>query len=187
MRNKHRKEEIPTEVTLPITPMLDMAFQMLFFFIATFNPVAASEGQMDLSLPAKSEAAAPDPKDVRTRGESHKVEVDIPTDVTISLRGLQVLKYAGEVSSITVTTTAGPQLLKGADKKEREAELHKQLKQLKASRPKEDTEAKKKVPNARLEAEINIRWSEVVKIMDICYEEGFQVSFSKPLHPGAGQ
>ncbi len=185
MRNKHRQEDKPTEVTLPITPMLDMAFQMLFFFIATFNPVAASEGQMDLSLPAKSEAAAPDPKDVRPKAESHTVEVDIPTDVTISLRGLQVLKYAGEVSSITITTTAGPQLLKGADKEKREAELLKQLKQLKASR--KDADAKKKPPNARVEAEVNIRWSEVVKIMDICYKEGFQISFSKPLHPGAGQ
>ena len=186
MPNKHRTEDKLTEVTLPITPMLDMAFQILFFFIATFNPVAASEGQMDLSLPAKSDAAAPDPNKISPRAESHKTEIVIDADVTISLRGIQVPKFAGEVSSIMITTNRPPEILKGADKEERKAELRKQLKQLKASRPKED-DAKKRPPNARVEAETNIRWSEVVKIMDICYEEGFQVSFSKPLPIGAGQ
>src|SRR5215470_15216915 len=102
MRNKHRTEDKPTEVTLPITPMLDMAFQMLFFFIATFNPVSASEGQMDLSLPAKSEAAA-DKHKVDAKAESHKNEIDIPTDVTISLRGLQVHGSVGQVSFISLT------------------------------------------------------------------------------------
>src|SRR5207245_6219274 len=83
MRNKHRQEDKPTEVTLPITPMLDMAFQILFFFIATFNPVAASEGQMDLSLPAKSEAAAQEQKTVSPKAESHTPEIDIHTDIPI--------------------------------------------------------------------------------------------------------
>src|SRR5262249_14232479 len=186
MRNKHREEDKPTEVTLPITPMLDMAFQILFFFISTFNPVAASEGQMDLSLPAKSEAAAQEQKNISPKAESHKNEIDIPTDITISLRGLQVEKYKGEVESIWIKDTANPngKQLRGATKSEREKELHKRLKD---ARTTTNPEAKKKVLNARVEAETNIRWSEVVKVMDICYEEGFQVSFSKPLSIGAGQ
>ena len=36
---------------LPITPMLDMAFQLLTFFIMTYRP-SALEGHMDLTLPA---------------------------------------------------------------------------------------------------------------------------------------
>src|SRR5436190_17840627 len=173
MRNKHRKEEIPTEVTLPITPMLDMAFQMLFFFIYTFNPVAASEGQMDLSLPAKSDAAAPDQKSLSPNAESHKTEIDIPTDITISLRGLQVGKYIGEVESIWIKDTANPngKQLPGATKNEREKELHKSLKNARAANA-TGTEGKKRIPNARMEAEVNIRWSEVVQVMDICYKEG---------------
>src|SRR5437763_16064991 len=156
MPNKHRREDKPTEITLAITPMLDMAFQLLFFFIATFNPVAASEGQMDLSLPAKSDAAAPDPKEVQPKAQSHKNDIDIPTDVTISLRGLQVPKFAGEVSSITITpTNAGAELLPGATKTEREKELHKKLKE---ARTKSETgpDGKKQIPNARVEAEPNI-------------------------------
>ena len=35
---------------LPIVPMLDMTFQLLAFFITTFNPTP-SEGHLDLALP----------------------------------------------------------------------------------------------------------------------------------------
>lgn len=38
------------EPDLPITPMLDMSFQLLAFFIFTFRP-AAPEGQLALALP----------------------------------------------------------------------------------------------------------------------------------------
>src|SRR6476469_6903458 len=38
------------EPDLPITPMLDMSFQLLAFFIMTFHP-APTEGQIALTLP----------------------------------------------------------------------------------------------------------------------------------------
>jgi biopolymer transport protein ExbD len=38
------------EPDLPITPMLDMSFQLLAFFIMTFKP-APTEGQLMLALP----------------------------------------------------------------------------------------------------------------------------------------
>lgn len=44
---------------LPITPMLDMSFQLLAFFIMTFKP-APTEGQIALTLP-KDEAATSGP------------------------------------------------------------------------------------------------------------------------------
>jgi len=56
------------EIEIPITPMLDMAFQLLTFFILTYHP-APSEGQFSMNLlpaqpavsmdaPAPTEAAA---------------------------------------------------------------------------------------------------------------------------------
>src|SRR5215510_11013444 len=39
------------EPDLPITPMLDMSFQLLAFFIMTFKPTP-TEGQIPLALPA---------------------------------------------------------------------------------------------------------------------------------------
>ena len=37
-------------VTVPITPMLDMSFQLLCFFVLTFRPMPA-EGQLAVNLP----------------------------------------------------------------------------------------------------------------------------------------
>src|SRR5262249_54957397 len=133
-------EDEATEVTLPITPMLDMAFQMLFFFIATFNPVEASEGQMDLSLPAKSEAAAADSKKIDPMKESHKNEIDIPSDITISLRGLQVRGSVGEFSFISIAIPpAQPEPIRGTSWKELEPELRKKLKKALATVPRTTT------------------------------------------------
>jgi biopolymer transport protein ExbD len=40
----------PIDPDLPIVPMLDMCFQLLAFFIMTFNPTP-TEGHLDLALP----------------------------------------------------------------------------------------------------------------------------------------
>ena len=51
-RHRHRdKGDPPVEVTLPITPMLDMSFQLLAFFVMTFQSANALEGQIDMLLP----------------------------------------------------------------------------------------------------------------------------------------
>ena len=51
-RHHHRdKGDPPVEVTLPITPMLDMSFQLLAFFVMTFQSANALEGQLDMYLP----------------------------------------------------------------------------------------------------------------------------------------
>ncbi len=46
------------EPDLPITPMLDMSFQLLAFFIMTFKP-APTEGQIALTLPKDEGSANP--------------------------------------------------------------------------------------------------------------------------------
>jgi biopolymer transport protein ExbD len=47
---KHKNVTEDVAVELPITPMLDMSFQLMAFFIFTFKP-APSEGQIAMSLP----------------------------------------------------------------------------------------------------------------------------------------
>jgi biopolymer transport protein ExbD len=64
-----KKGEPPIDVMLPITPMLDMAFQLLAFFIMVYRP-AAKEGQEELVLPTAEERqqrAAHRPEDVDPR------------------------------------------------------------------------------------------------------------------------
>src|ERR1700730_12908171 len=89
-----RKAQVSIEVEIPITPMLDMAFQLLVFFIFTYHP-SAMEMHIDGKLlpPAKTERAAPkdsapDPnkkneprkKDIADPGEELLVIVDALTD-----------------------------------------------------------------------------------------------------------
>jgi len=50
MARKHKNVTEDVSVELPITPMLDMSFQLMAFFIFTFRP-APSEGQIAMSLP----------------------------------------------------------------------------------------------------------------------------------------
>jgi biopolymer transport protein ExbD len=50
MRRHKRKRSSQEEVTLNLAAMLDMAFQLLAFFILTFRP-APVEGQINLNLP----------------------------------------------------------------------------------------------------------------------------------------
>lgn len=61
-RHRHRVKPDRVEPDLPIVPMLDMSFQLLAFFVMTFNPVPA-EGHLDMALPliegGKSEAPPP--------------------------------------------------------------------------------------------------------------------------------
>lgn len=64
--DKHRQGTDFVEPDLPITPMLDMSFQLLAFFIMTFKP-APTEGQIALTLPKEeggpSSMAIPSPTD----------------------------------------------------------------------------------------------------------------------------
>src|SRR5581483_4942623 len=58
--SKRKKGTDYVDPDLPITPMLDMSFQLLAFFIFTFRP-APTEGQLLLALPKVEggESAAP--------------------------------------------------------------------------------------------------------------------------------
>jgi len=50
---KHKRQQTDhVEPDLPITPMLDMSFQLMAFFLLTFRP-SPTEGQMALAIPNK--------------------------------------------------------------------------------------------------------------------------------------
>ncbi len=79
-RRRPGRLEMTEEVQFPVTPMLDMAFQLLAFFVLTFQS-PTSETHLDLSLPA-TPAAMPgaargqaDP--IRARREDSDLENDL--------------------------------------------------------------------------------------------------------------
>lgn len=57
MRRHRRMKDNPTEPDLPITPMLDMSFQLMAFFILTFKP-GPTEGQLAMTLPSEGTSVA---------------------------------------------------------------------------------------------------------------------------------
>jgi biopolymer transport protein ExbD len=76
----------PMEIEVPVTPMLDMAFQLLTFFILTYRP-APTEGQFSMNLlPAQqaTEITKEQPKEQPTQS------------VDASLRTLKTTLRAGD-------------------------------------------------------------------------------------------
>lgn len=106
-----KKTEPGLEVELPITPMLDMAFQLLAFFIFTYNP-SDLEGHMDLSLPAAGEAKAKDMQQVDPKS-TPDTELELPSEITVTLKGK--LADPTEIDKVLVQHRAGETMLWSSD------------------------------------------------------------------------
>lgn len=100
MRRRHRKHRDQGSVEMNLAAMLDMAFQLLTFFILTFRP-APIEGQLAVHLPppvptTKVEAAAVEPNKLGT-----EVQLDEQT------LHLQVTAGpSGDVKNVTLEKSA---------------------------------------------------------------------------------
>ena len=86
----------PVEVEVPITPMLDMAFQLLTFFILTYRP-APTEGQFSMNLLPAQQA---------TEITKEQPKEDATPSVDASLRTLKTILRAGENGLIGEMTLA---------------------------------------------------------------------------------
>jgi biopolymer transport protein ExbD len=85
-----RKWKRPQEdVEIPITPMLDMAFQLLTFFILTYHPMP-TEGQFVMNLLPASPAT--DFRAAQAQAEAAQTNPDVPA----TLRTLPTVLRAGE-------------------------------------------------------------------------------------------
>jgi len=93
MARKHKNATEDVSVELPITPMLDMSFQLMAFFIFTFRP-APSEGQIALSLPQilGGDIAPPGATD------------DTPVTFIVAVEGLA----NGKIGKLTIREKDGP-------------------------------------------------------------------------------
>ena len=100
-RRKGRKADAPEEVELNMAAMLDMAFQLLAFFILTFRP-SPIESQISLRMPNAATTAS--------AGQSN----DSPTQeapgltLTVSVHATDTGEIAGiEIGSRTLGTSDG--------------------------------------------------------------------------------
>lgn len=98
MTRKRKNSKGGEEVELNLAAMLDMAFQLLTFFILTFKP-APTEGQISLRMPPPQPAAGVVKPDIRTGhnpnnrdpvGEFRTLAINLATDDSGKLSRIDV-------------------------------------------------------------------------------------------------
>ena len=151
-KKRGRKIEPPVDVTLPITPMLDMSFQLLSFFILTFHPMP-TEGQLSINLP-KIDASAEPEKDP-TPPEDKKDEYTVTV----------ISNSSGEVGSISLK---GPTV--NAENIKNMAELYAQLKNL----PKPAGKSAADGIAITVEASNDLMYARLIEVMDLSKKAGYE-------------
>ncbi|MFL5328812.1 MAG: ExbD/TolR family protein [Gemmataceae bacterium] len=164
-KRRRRKLDDNVEVVLPITPMLDMSFQLLAFFILTFTPPSAAEGQLDMLLPAtgvaKASAEEADPFAMSDKVPEPEAEITVA-----------ITSNAGNIASLVIREKEKTTPV--ADLATLRTELDKIRKQLGSDYP----------ATIKLEADGNLKYAGLVEVMDTCLLAGFKsVGFGAPLGP----
>ena len=149
-RKRKRKEELPVDVTLPITPMLDMSFQLLSFFILTFHPMP-TEGQLAVNLP-KVDAA----QQVETDPQPPEDKKD---EYTVTL----IANSSGEIGNISMKGPTGDM-----GNIRNFADLFDQLKKI----PKPPGKGAEGVA-ITIEASNDLIYSRLIDVMDMCKKAGY--------------
>ena len=147
------------EPDLPITPMLDMSFQLMAFFIITFRPMP-TEGQMALALPSMEGGGV---------SISDPLESEKAKDVTVSI----FAGGEGRVRKVSYEDETGTKDL-GADPKAYQKALMEAVAMATKS-------GSKKVGKLKLQIEKSLLHEYVVQLIDIAYRAGFTDISPEPL------
>lgn len=167
---RRRKGDPPVETDLPITPMLDLAFQVLLFFIMTYHP-SQLEGQMDLVLPDAAQAQAAKLKDADPR-QSAPGDLELPAEITVLVK-TQETSRDGSISRISVQGTVSNKDVADPE------ELRKYLQSLRPGLANQN--------DIKVQADSALKYGAVMDIMDKCSRAGFRnVSLGPPADLGPG-
>lgn len=159
MHRRNRQQTTPTEPDLPITPMLDMSFQLMAFFILTFRPVP-TEGQLSLVLPDMGIGAPSMTETLDTdKPDSYIVTVaptgGVPSDIT--------LLKDGDTESVKFKMTPAKQTA-AMD------ELYKALAEIVKAKKAQ----KGLVPKLEIQFAEDVRYQFVIKMLDDAKLAGFE-------------
>jgi biopolymer transport protein ExbD len=158
---KKRKAEKPleTDINRVVTPMLDMTFQLLFYFVINFKPPIA-EGQIDLSLP-KEEEGKP------LQAPEDKLDQDKADEYRITAHAIPGAK-SGEIDYIEFKVKdLKPDTFSGA-------RMYDDLKKAIQAIPKPAEGSKAKPPVLKIESDNRLKYSELLRLMNLCRENGFK-------------
>jgi biopolymer transport protein ExbD len=164
--SRARDQAIEPELNQVITPMLDLAFQVLLFFIMTYHPSQLEEGQMDLSLPdaAQTQAAKPEQVDPAM---SMPGDLELPAEITVVVKTQHGATDQGGISEIVVQESQGPHPVANAEA------LRKYLQGARS--------ALSNQRDIKIRADSKLKYAYVMEVMDMCTRAGFtNVSFGPP-------
>jgi biopolymer transport protein ExbD len=149
MRQRRNAEE-GDGVQFPVTPMLDMAFQLLAFFILTFKPPSA-ETHFVLDLPA-TPAALPGASMGRAEAFSpRRVDSDLENDLWVRAQADEL----GDLKAIRLGDASVPDLPSLGERLQRYI-------QILDGRP----------LRVRLVADDGLRYEEAARVMTVCSAAG---------------
>jgi biopolymer transport protein ExbD len=158
---RRRKHRVHTEsasgsefssTSVFVTPMLDMAFQILAFFVFTYNP-SAIEGQFPISL-AQGETAG-DKENKKTEEKVANEPTELKSTLFIEARA----RERGRLGSIRVGATNVEPDANEPDRSEGLIKaLSKELLELKKNNPAEDRITIKGTPT--------LKWEEMMRVID---------------------
>lgn len=143
-KRKSRKAEAPAEVELNMAAMLDMAFQLLAFFILTFRP-SPIESQISLRMPDKAATVAAGKTSDSPTSEAPGLTL------TISVHASDT----GEIAGIEV----GPQTLGGGEPTETINALRATLK---------DALTAAEFEAIALQVSDDLNYERMMQVLDIC-------------------
>jgi biopolymer transport protein ExbD len=157
-------------VEMPITPMLDMTFQLLFFFILNYHP-PMNEGEINYNLPPPDAtqgpvAEKPDP----TAAEQDDLE--LKSQVTVLVRTQHDGINDGIISEIRVQEgTSGDTPIPAPN-----GQLDELVTYLKKIRP-----GLVNQEDLFIQGDSRLKWAGMVSVMDACRKAGFSnVGFKAP-------
>jgi biopolymer transport protein ExbD len=170
-----RGKDAPIGVEVAITPMLDMTFQMLFFFILNYHPSAVTESQMAMALPAENKnAKAQNQNEVKNSNDDDD-DGTLPADLVLKIKTQNDGYNNGAISELAVEEHGLSKTIKSLD------DLYTYLKDVKEKQQLSNNEDVTLKPDSRLQ------WRDVVKVMDVCQKAGFHVGFGAPPDLGVNQ
>jgi biopolymer transport protein ExbD len=159
-KKKHRGGNDYVEPDLPITPMLDMSFQLLAFFVTTYNP-SPVEAMLPMALP-KLDGGPQATLALPTEDEAEEITVQVESTETGAIDGIRVF---------TKATAANPTQL-GKDSKDLMKYLREKFEALKGAAPGKLT----------IEMADELNYQNVIKLIDESRRAGFDKVSPAPLN-----
>ncbi len=165
-KKKKADKEVEVDLNRVVTPMLDMTFQILFFLIMNFR-LPTPEGQVDLLLPKDDEAGAPinapDQLDDK-KSDEYRLRLNIFKNADDNQGTISAMTWKQkEDAAAAQINDADP----SRDKEEYFTKLSPKLYglavKLREYQPKEGG----KQPTIKIEFDNKLRYSELLKVMDV--------------------